>query len=317
MISVFSCTKRELKNFRKPQIHRNSENNRSDYICIYCIIIHRFNHAKILSTKKHILSFFAPPYIAFFFLSYTLKYKCIYFKENEVTMKKILVLLSAGFLLSSGFSQAAVPQGGYFLDKNGVPLTEEMQTKPSLKSNPMLPQSGAVHTAMESLEHSSATVIRMTVTEDGTPADAVVVQSAGSVVLDEYAIRCVEGWRFNPAKLEDKPVRAAVSIPVRFLSMMVSKPATPADRSMKKPSDEVKEAIERNNHPVIHVSVYITADGKTDGRPKADNSGNLPGSDFKILSGYAENSVAAWIFTPAMNPDGEPIPQELIVPVQL
>ena len=80
-------------------------------------------------------------------------------------MKKILILLSAALLLSSGISQAAVPQGGYFLDKNGVPLTEEMQTKPSLKSNPMLPQSGAVHAAMESLPHSSATVIRMTVTE--------------------------------------------------------------------------------------------------------------------------------------------------------
>ena len=60
-------------------------------------------------------------------------------------MKRILISLSAALLLSSGISQAAVPQGGYFLDKNGVPLTEEMQTKPSLKSNPMLPQSGAVH----------------------------------------------------------------------------------------------------------------------------------------------------------------------------
>ncbi len=232
-------------------------------------------------------------------------------------MKRILISLSAALLLSSGISQAAVPQGGYFLDKDGVPLTEEMQTKPSLKSNPMLPQSGAVHAAMESLSHSSATVIRMTVTEDGIPADAVVTQSAGSVVLDEYAMRCVEGWRFNPAKLGDKPVSAAVSIPVRFLSMMVSTPAAPSDRPMKKASAEVKEAIERNNHPVIRVSVYITADGKTDGKPKADNDGNLPGSDFKILSGYAENSVKEWSFTPAVNPDGEPIPQELIVPVQL
>ena len=82
-------------------------------------------------------------------------------------MKRILISLSAALLLSSGISQASVPQGGYFLDKDGVPLTEEMQTKPSLKSNPMLPQSGAVHAAMESLPHSSATVIRMTVT--GSP----------------------------------------------------------------------------------------------------------------------------------------------------
>ena len=57
---------------------------------------------------------------------------------------------------------------------------------------------------------------------------------------------------------------------------MVSTPAAPSDRPMKKASAEVKEAIERNNHPVIRVSVYITADGKTDGKPKADNDGNLP-----------------------------------------
>ena len=49
-------------------------------------------------------------------------------------MKRILISLSAAFLLSSGISQAAVPQGGYFLDKDGVPLTEEMQTKPALSA---------------------------------------------------------------------------------------------------------------------------------------------------------------------------------------
>src|SRR3712207_1298322 len=99
-------------------------------------------------------------------------------------MKKILVSLSAVLLFSAGLVQATVPQGGYFLDKNGIPLTKEMQTPPSLKSNPMLPQSGAVHDAMEALDHSSSTVIRLTVTEDGMPADAIVTQSAGSVILD-------------------------------------------------------------------------------------------------------------------------------------
>ena len=89
-------------------------------------------------------------------------------------MKRILISLSAALLLSSGISQAAVPHGRIrSLYKNGVPLTEEMQTKAKSESNPMLPQSGAVHAAMESLPHSSATVIRMTVTEDGIPTDAL------------------------------------------------------------------------------------------------------------------------------------------------
>lgn len=180
----------------------------------------------------------------------------------------------------------------------------------------MLPQSGAVHAAMESLPHSSATVIRMTVTEDGIPADAVVTQSAGSVVLDEYAMRCVEGWRFNPAKLGDKPVSAAVSIPVRFLSMMVSTPAAPSDRPMKKVSAEVKEAIERNNHPVIRVSVYITADGKLTANRKQTTMEICRAAISKSFPGMRKFRKE-WSFTPAVNPDGEPIPQELIVPVQL
>ena len=50
-------------------------------------------------------------------------------------MKKILISLSAALLLSSGISHAAVPQGGYFLDKNGVPLTEEMQDRKSTRLN--------------------------------------------------------------------------------------------------------------------------------------------------------------------------------------
>lgn len=232
-------------------------------------------------------------------------------------MKKILVSLSAVLLFSAGLVQAAVPQGGYFLDKNGIPLTKEMQTPPSLKSNPILPQSGAVHDAMEALDHSSSTVIRLTVTEDGMPADAIVTQSAGSVILDEYAMQSINGWRFHPAKLGEKTIRSAVSLPVHFISMKAVTSAAPIDRPLKNASEEMQKAIERNNHPAISVSLYVTADGNIDGSPKAVQDENISDNDFKILSKYTEDSVKEWRFTPAVNPDGENIPQHIILTVQL
>ena len=54
-------------------------------------------------------------------------------------MKKIVFLLSTALLLSASVAQADIPQSGYFLSKDGVPLTEEQITAPSIRSNPMKP----------------------------------------------------------------------------------------------------------------------------------------------------------------------------------
>ena len=40
-------------------------------------------------------------------------------------MKKLLIALTAVLAFGSGVADAAVPEGGYFLDKNGAPLTKE------------------------------------------------------------------------------------------------------------------------------------------------------------------------------------------------
>ncbi len=230
--------------------------------------------------------------------------------------KKLIILLSA-LTLASGFADAALPQEGYYLDKDGAPLTEAQQIPPRLKTNKMAPMSKAVHDAMETLPASSSTVIEMTITEDGAPADSVVTKSAGSIILDEYAMDCVRDWTFVPARRGDKAVSAKVSLPIRFTSMMIVTPAAPLSQPMKEAPEETETAMERNNHPAISVSVYVKADGTPDGKPKAMENTMIAKEDFRLLSKYAENCVKDWTFTPATNPDGENIPQDLIVTVQL
>ena len=136
-------------------------------------------------------------------------------------MKK-LILTSLLTLALAASASAAVPAGGVYLDKDGTPLTEAQQVPPSLRSHKMAPQNAAIQEAMAALPHSTSTLIALTVTEDGTAANASVVQSSGSIILDQYAIDSVNLWQFHPAKRGDRSVSTSVTIPLRFISTMIS-----------------------------------------------------------------------------------------------
>ena len=168
-------------------------------------------------------------------------------------MKKIIFLLSTALLLSASVAQADIPQSGYFLSKDGVPLTEEQITAPSIRSNPMKPISTNELQAMMALPQSVNTLIELTVTEDGYPTDVLVKQSSGSIVLDQYAINSVNDWTFSPSKLGDKSVKAKVSVPVHFVSMKVVTPATIVKKELATPSKEEKQLIDRS-HPVLQLT---------------------------------------------------------------
>ena len=62
-------------------------------------------------------------------------------------MKKTWLALALSLALC-GSASAAVPQEGYYLGKDGAPLTQEQQTPPAVKSAKMAPQTQAVHEAM-------------------------------------------------------------------------------------------------------------------------------------------------------------------------
>ncbi len=231
-------------------------------------------------------------------------------------MKKIWLALSLSLALCASAS-AAVPQEGYYVGKDGAPLTQEQQTPPAVKSAKMAPQSQAVHEAMASLPHSTSTMMRLTVTEDGNAANPEVIQSSGSIILDQYAMESVNSWTFKPAKLGEKAVSMTVSVPIRFISTMVSVPAAPTAQPMKTMSDDVQSIAEKENHPVMEVKVYINAGGALEGKPEAQKPEGMNASDFKVLSKYVENCVKSWTFTPAQNPDGEAIGSDVMVTVQL
>lgn len=234
-----------------------------------------------------------------------------------MAMKKIFSL-AIGFLLTVTAAGAAnLPSGGYLLDKDGVPITAQQMTPPSVRQTKMAPQSRAVHDAMASLPRDTNTVITLTVTSDGVPKDAVVTESSGSVILDEYAMQCVYSWQFKPAEAKGKAMDAQAAIPIHFVSMKIEKPARPMSMPMKKGNEKIKEALARNEGTVILVSIYVNDQGKTEGTGAAEKPAAMTGEDFKVLKAYAEDSVKDWIFSPSLNPDGEAISGTVTVEVVL
>ena len=231
-------------------------------------------------------------------------------------MKKVWLALSLSLALCASAS-AAVPQEGYYLGKDGAPLTAEQQTPPAVKSTKMAPQNQAVHDAMAALPHSTSAVLRLTITEDGNAANPEVIQSSGSIILDQYAMESVNSWTFRPAKLGEKAISMTVSVPIRFVSTMIATPVVPTAQPMKDMSDDVREAAERNGHPELSVKVYINASGSLEGKPEAQKPDSMNASDFKVLAKYAETCVKNWTFSAAQNPDGEAVGAEAMVAVQL
>lgn len=231
-------------------------------------------------------------------------------------MKKIIFAMAASLLFSASSMAADIPDGGYFLSKDGVPLTEEQMSPPQIRSNPMRPMSRDVMAAMAELPHSINTVVKLAVTEDGYPAELTVEQSSTSVVLDQYAVNSVSDWTFKPSKLGEKSVKAYVTVPVHFVSMKVATPATAVSKDMAKASPKEQAVLDRL-YPLLRVTVYVTSAGKSDGKPVIEAASMMEKEDLDILSSYVERSIPNWTFTPAQNPDGEAISQEIIVSLSL
>ena len=60
-------------------------------------------------------------------------------------------------------------------------------------------------------------VLRMLVRSDGSVAQVNVVESSGSQVLDEAAVKAAVKWRFAPASRDGQPVESWAVIPIRFV----------------------------------------------------------------------------------------------------
>lgn len=232
---------------------------------------------------------------------------------------KISALLLALAVSGSAVS-AAVPAGGVYLNKDGTPVAAEEEQPPRLVSNPMPAMSAAVQHAMALLPRSGVSSVQFTVDEYGQPKDASIAESSGSVVLDEYAVCAVQGWKFKAARRGDRQVSASVRVPVRFTSMMVSVPAEASSQPMEKMPDRVRTLL--SSHPGgfdVPVLAHIGSDGKQESAPEpADWANDAISSEEKsALQKYAADCVKSWPFTPAQNPDGEAIRSDPVLTVSV
>lgn len=57
-------------------------------------------------------------------------------------------------------------------------------------------------------EPTKPTVVQFTITPEGSTRDPLIASSSGSAAHDAYAIGCVVGWHYVPAKRNGKPVSA-------------------------------------------------------------------------------------------------------------
>jgi protein TonB len=59
-------------------------------------------------------------------------------------------------------------------------------------------------------------LLRVDVNAKGAPEKIVVAQTSGASLLDEAAIKAVQGWTFVPARRGDTPIAHPVEVPIRF-----------------------------------------------------------------------------------------------------
>ncbi|HEY1630099.1 MAG TPA: energy transducer TonB [Rhizomicrobium sp.] len=106
---------------------------------------------------------------------------------------------------------------------NGKPIAVDWQASanwslhgyvPSLVGTTFTPKPEGDHSCTEHRKADGAAapgtaILAFVIGTDGMPKDMTVKSSSGDAVFDAYAMRCVAGWRFDPAIKEGKPVDIA------------------------------------------------------------------------------------------------------------
>lgn len=59
-------------------------------------------------------------------------------------------------------------------------------------------------------------LLRVDVSARGTPDKIIIAQTSGASLLDEAAMKAVQGWTFVPARRGDSPIAHPVEVPIRF-----------------------------------------------------------------------------------------------------
>jgi protein TonB len=60
-------------------------------------------------------------------------------------------------------------------------------------------------------------MVRLIVTEDGSPKSVAVIGSSGDTALDEAALETLKHWRLKPARRHGLPTESSIDVPIRFM----------------------------------------------------------------------------------------------------
>ncbi|WP_176216786.1 energy transducer TonB [Andreprevotia lacus] len=91
----------------------------------------------------------------------------------------------------------------------------EPPSQPSVQANYLsMPRSYPAQS--RTLGEEGTVTIRVVINEEGRPVSTEVAKSSGFARLDEDAKRTVMKWRFNPGKVNGKPVTQAWNVPVVY-----------------------------------------------------------------------------------------------------
>jgi TonB family protein len=143
----------------------------------------------------------------------------------------------AGAVASAGQTQKPTPaEESVDLEDFSDDVPVERRSKPRPASTPVVPQdrggapsSGANEVASyyrnppppypeeaRKLKEEGLAMVRAEVDAQGQVASVVLTQSSGFPLLDEAALKTVQGWQFKPARMAGIAVSTSVNIPVRF-----------------------------------------------------------------------------------------------------
>ncbi len=144
----------------------------------------------------------------------------------------------AGAVASGGQPQKVVQSEDQMVDLEDFSdeVPSERHSKPKPVPKPVLPQStgGPLSSGANEvpsyyrnppptypeearrLKQEGLVLIRTEVDAEGKVVGEVLAKSSGFPLLDESALKTVQGWQFKPARMAGLAVSTSVNIPVRF-----------------------------------------------------------------------------------------------------
>lgn len=115
-----------------------------------------------------------------------------------------------GEQVNANFMEAALRQGGT--------LEYSMRSTPFETSAPKVTRAVELDLSAQELSEQpsvSNVVVKATVDQQGIPRNAVIAQSAGSVI-DKKALAAVSQYRFTPATIDNQPTWSTISIAIKI-----------------------------------------------------------------------------------------------------